>query len=255
MWTPDVYEGAPTPVTAYLSVVSKTAGFAAFARVFWVGLTAQALVPVWTGLFAVLAALSMILGNLEALPQTNIKRLLGYSSIAQAGYLVTGLLAGGKLGLSALLFYLVAYLFANLSVFLVVVIVSSKTGSEQIVDYAGLWKREPFLGVVLTVGLFSLAGLPPFAGFAGKWFLFSAAVSKGYTWLAFTGVLFSAVSLYYYLQIVRQALLAEPKDSSLIETSLLEKIVLGVSLVAVILFGFWPAPIAQLAQAAAASLF
>ena len=181
MWTPDVYEGAPTPVTAYLSVVSKTAGFAAFARLFWVGLTAQTVVPVWTGLFAVLAALSMILGNLEALPQTNIKRLLGYSSIAQAGYLVTGLLAGGTLGISALLFYLVAYLFANLSVFLVVVIVSSKTGSERIVDYAGLWKKEPFLGVVLTVGLFSLAGLPPFAGFAGKWFLFSAAVSKGYT--------------------------------------------------------------------------
>jgi len=255
MWTPDVYEGAPLPVTAYLSVVSKIAGFAALARIFWVGLTAPALLPVWTGLFAVLAALSMILGNLEALPQTNLKRLMGYSSIAQAGYLVTGLLAGGTLGIGALLFYLAAYLFANLGVFLVAAVVSSKTGGERIVDYAGLWKREPFLAAVLTAGLFSLAGLPPFAGFAGKWFLFSAAVAKGYTWLALLGVLFSAVSLYYYLQIVRQALLAEPKDPSPIEAGLLEKCVLGFCLMAIVLFGFWPTPIAQWAQSAASSLF
>jgi NADH-quinone oxidoreductase subunit N len=255
MWTPDVYEGAPTPVTAYLSVVSKTAGFAAFVKLFWEGLTAPALTPVWVGLFSVLAALSMILGNLEALPQTNIKRLLGYSSIAQAGYLVTGFLAGGSLGLTSLLFYLVAYLLANMAVFLTVVIVSAKTGSEQIVDYAGLWKRAPFLGIVLTVSLFSLAGLPPFAGFAGKWYLFSAAVSKGYIWLVLIGVLFSTVSLYYYLQIVRQALLVEPKDESNIEVGPYEKIALGFSVTALILFGFWPTPLIHLAQAAAASLF
>jgi NADH-quinone oxidoreductase subunit N len=133
--------------------------------------------------------------------------------------------------------------------------VAAKTGSEQIVDYAGLWKRAPLLGIVLTVSLFSLAGLPPFAGFAGKWYLFSAAVSKGFVWLAMTGVLFSAVSLYYYLQIVRQALLVEPKDSFLIEVGPVEKIALGLSVVALILFGFWPTPLIHLAQAAAASLF
>ncbi|MGH7738549.1 MAG: NADH-quinone oxidoreductase subunit N [bacterium] len=255
MWTPDVYEGAPTPVTAYLSVVSKTAGFAAFVRIFWEGLNSPALEPIWIGLFSVLAALSMILGNLEALPQTNIKRLLAYSSIAQAGYLSMGFLAGGKLGLTALLFYLTAYLFANLAVFLVVVLVSAKTQSEQIVDFAGLWKRAPFLGLVLTVGLFSLAGLPPFAGFAGKWYLFSAAISKGYIWLAVIGVLFSAVSLYYYLQIVRQALLAEPKDMSPIPIGWVEKIALGISMAALVIFGFWPSLIVEAAQVAAASLF
>ncbi|HET9869346.1 MAG TPA: NADH-quinone oxidoreductase subunit N, partial [bacterium] len=255
MWTPDVYEGAPTPVTAYLSVVSKTAGFAAFTRIFWGGLAAPAILPVWVGLFGVLAALSMVLGNLEALPQTNLKRLLGYSSIAQAGYLAVGFLAGGELGMTALLFYLVAYLFANLSLFLVVGLVAARTGGERIVDFAGLWKRAPFLGLTLAVGLFSLAGLPPFAGFAGKWYLFSAAVAKGYLWLALIGVLFSAVSLYYYLQIVRQALLADPADASPIPVSWLEKAFLGLSVAALILFGVWPTPIAQAAQAAAATLF
>ena len=255
MWTPDVYEGAPTPVTAFLSVVSKTAGFAAFVKLFWEGLAVPALTPIWVGLFSILAALSMVLGNLEALPQSNIKRLLGYSSIAQAGYLMAGFLAGGSLGLTALLFYLLVYLLANMAVFMTVVIVADKTGSEQIVDYAGLWKRAPLLGVVLTVSLFSLAGLPPFAGFAGKWYLFSAAVSKGFVWLALTGVLFSAVSLYYYLQIVRQALLVEPKDSSLIEVGPIEKIALGFCVAALIVFGFWPTPLIQMAQAAAASLF
>ncbi len=188
MWTPDVYEGAPTPVTAFLSVASKTAGFAAFVRLFWVGLSSPAVLPVWLGLFAVLAVMSMILGNLEALPQTNIKRMMAYSSIAQAGYISTGFLAGGQLGLTAVLFYLFVYLFANLGAFLAIVIVSNKTGSDQIEDYAGMWKRSPLIGVVLLVCLLSLAGVPPFAGFSGKWYLFGAAISKGYTWLALVGM-------------------------------------------------------------------
>jgi len=201
MWTPDVYEGAPTPITAYLSVASKTAGFAAFVRLFWVGLSVPALQPTWVGLFGVLAALSMILGNLEALPQKNIKRLMAYSSIAQAGYITTGFLAGGPLGLSAVLFYLFIYLFSNMGVFLAITIVYSKTGSDQIEDFAGIWKRSPLIGVVLLVCLLSLAGIPPLAGFAGKWYLFSAAISKGYVWIALVGLIFSTVSLYYYLQI------------------------------------------------------
>ncbi len=255
MWTPDVYEGAPTPVTAFLSVASKTAGFAAFIRLFWVGLNVPALQPVWVGLFGVLAALSIILGNLEAIPQKNIKRLMGYSSIAQAGYISTGFLAIGPMGLTAVLFYLFVYLFANMGVFLAIVIVSNKTGSEQIEDYAGMWKRSPLIGMVLLVCLLSLAGVPPFAGFSGKWYLFGAAISKGYVWLALVGMSFSVVSLYYYLQVVRQALIVDPKDSSPISISPLEKLVLVACVVITVTLGFWPKPVMDLAQAAASSLF
>jgi NADH-quinone oxidoreductase subunit N len=255
MWTPDVYEGAPTPVTAFLSVASKTAGFAAFVRFFWVGLSSEAVLPVWMGLFAVLAAMSIILGNLEALPQRNIKRMMAYSSIAQAGYISTGFLAGGKLGLTAVLFYLFVYLFANLGAFLAIVIVSGKTGSDQIEDYAGMWKRSPLIGVVLLVCLLSLAGVPPFAGFSGKWYLFGAAVKMGYVWLALVGMVFSVISLYYYLQVVRQALVVDAKDSSPIEINFLEKAVLVLCVVLTVTLGVWPTPIMAVAQAAATSLF
>lgn len=255
MWTPDVYEGAPTPVTAYLSVASKTAGFAAFVRLFWVGLSASTIQPVWVGLFAVLSAMSIVLGNLEAIPQRNIKRMMAYSSIAQAGYISTGFLAGGKMGLTALLFYTFVYLFANLGAFLAITVVSHKTGSDQIEDYAGIWKRSPLIGVVLLVCLLSLAGVPPFAGFSGKWYLFGAAISMGYTWLALVGMVFSVISLYYYLQVVRQALILDPKDSSPIEVGLGEQAVLIVCVALTVTLGFWPKPIMDLAQSAASALF
>ena len=255
MWTPDVYEGAPTPVTAFLSVASKTAGFAAFVRLFWVGLSAPSVTPVWVALFGVLAAMSIILGNLEALPQRNIKRMMAYSSIAQAGYVSTGFLAGGRLGLTAVLFYLFVYLFANLGAFLAIVIVSHKTGSDQIEDYAGMWKRSPLIGVVLLVCLLSLAGVPPFAGFSGKWYLFGAAVKTGYTWLALVGMVFSVISLYYYLQVVRQALVSDAKDASPIEMNRLEQLVLIICVLFTVTLGFWPAPIMNAAQSAATALF
>ncbi len=255
MWTPDVYEGAPTPITAYLSTASKTAGFAAFIRLFWVGLPAPALQVVWAGLFAVLAAISIVLGNLEAIPQTNLKRLMAYSSIAQAGYISAGFLAGGNLGLTAVLFYLFIYLFANMGVFLAIAVVSAKTGSEKIEDFAGMWKRSPLIGAALLVCLLSLAGVPPFAGFAGKWYLFSAAISKGYTWLALVGMIFSVVSLYYYLQVVRQALVVEAKDPSPIEMGLLEKLVLVICILVTVTLGFWPAPVMDYARWAASTLF
>lgn len=255
MWTPDVYEGAPTPVTAFLSVASKTAGFAAFVRLFWVGLNIPALQPVWVSLFAVLAAASIVIGNLEAIPQKNIKRMMAYSSIAQAGYISTGFLAIGPMGLTAMLFYLFVYLFANLGAFLAIVIVSHKTGSDQIEDYAGMWKRSPLIGVVLLVCLLSLAGVPPFAGFSGKWYLFGAAIAKGYTWLALLGMAFSVISLYYYLQVSRQCLINDAKDSTPIEISLLEKIVLVVCVVFTVTLGFWPTPLMDVAQTAATSLF
>lgn len=255
MWTPDVYEGAPTPVTAYLSVASKTAGFAAFVRIFWEGLSVPALMTTWTALFAVLAALSIVLGNLIAIPQSNIKRMMAYSSIAQAGYLAIGFLAGNAMGLTALLFYSFVYLFANMGAFLAIVIVAARTGSEQIEDYSGLWKRSPLLGVVLLVCLLSLAGVPPFAGFSGKWYLFGAAISKGYTWLALLGMGFSVVSLFYYLQVVKKALMSDPREDSPIEVNFLEKAVLLVCIVVTVLFGFWPTPLMDLAQSAASSLF
>jgi NADH-quinone oxidoreductase subunit N len=255
MWTPDVYEGAPTPITAFLSVASKTAGFAAFVRLFWVGLSGPTALPVWVGLFSVLAAMSMVLGNLEAIPQTNIKRMMGYSSIAQAGYISTGFLAGGPMGLTAVLFYLFVYLFANLGAFLAIVIVSHKTGSDQIEDYAGIWKRSPLIGVVLLVCLLSLAGVPPFAGFSGKWYLFGAAIHNGYIWLALVGMVFSVVSLYYYLQVVRQALVSDPKDSSPIEMNGVEAALLVICVVFTVTLGFWPKPIMDVAQAASSALF
>ncbi len=255
MWTPDVYEGAPTPVTAFLSTVSKTAGFAAFIRIFWVGLAVPSLQPVWVGLFAVLAAASIVLGNLEALPQTNLKRLMAYSSIAQAGYISTGFLAGGQLGMTAVLFYLFVYLFANMGVFLSIALVSAKTGSEDIVAFSGIWKRSPIIGVMLLVGLLSLAGVPPFAGFSGKWYLFGAAIHQGYTWLALVGMVFSVVSLYYYLMVAKQALVSDPSDSSPIPVNPLEKGALFICIAMTVVLGFWPAPVMKLAEMAASSLF
>jgi NADH-quinone oxidoreductase subunit N len=255
MWTPDVYEGAPTPVTAFLSVASKTAGFAAFIKIFYVGLSSPSLIPVWIGLFSVLAAMSIVLGNLEAIPQTNIKRLMAYSSIAQAGYISIGFLAGGQLGLTAVLYYLFVYLFANMGVFLAIVIVTAKTGSELISDYAGMWKRSPLIGVVLLVCLLSLAGVPPFAGFSGKWYLFGAGISKGFTWLAMLAMVFSVVSLYYYLQVVRQALISDAKDPSPIPVNLVETVLLVICVLVTVTLGFWPTPVMNLAQAAASVLF
>ncbi len=255
MWTPDVYEGAPTPVTAFLSTVSKTAGFAAFIRIFWVGLAVPSLQPVWVGLFAVLAAASIILGNLEALPQTNLKRLMAYSSIAQAGYISTGFLAGGQLGLTAVLFYLFVYLFANMGVFLCISLVSAKTGSEEIADFGGMWKRSPIIGVMLLVGLLSLAGVPPFAGFSGKWYLFGAAIHQGYTWLALVGMVFSVVSLYYYLMVAKQALINDAPEVSPIPVNALEKAALFLCIAVTVILGFWPTPIMKMAETAASSLF
>jgi NADH-quinone oxidoreductase subunit N len=255
MWTPDVYEGAPTPITAFLSVASKSAGFAAFIRLFWVGLAVPALQPVWVGLFAVLAAASIALGNLEALPQTNLKRLMAYSSIAQAGYIMTGFLAGGTLGMTAVLFYLFVYLFANMGVFLSISLVSAQTGSEEISGFAGLWKRSPVIGVMLLVGLLSLAGVPPFAGFSGKWYLFGAAIHQGYTWLAMVGMIFSVVSLYYYLMVAKKALVDDASDPTPIPVNGLEKALLLICILMTVILGFWPTPVMKMAETAASSLF
>ena len=194
LWVPDVYEGAPTPVAAYLSVGSKAAGMAVLLR-FVLGVFGAAS-AMWVTLLAALAAMTMCYGNLAAIPQTNIKRLLGYSSIGHVGYLLMGVAASSTLGAAAILYYLLAYLFTNLCVFLVVVIVGRHTHSDRLEDYAGLAQRSPLLGCALFVSLLSLAGVPPLGGFVGKFLLLMATVQSGLFWLAVIGGINVVISLY-----------------------------------------------------------
>lgn len=200
-WTPDVYEGAPTTVTAFMAVGVKAAAFAAFARVFL-----HTLGPIhtqWWQILWILAALTMTVGNVTALVQNNIKRMLAYSSIAHAGYLLVAMVAGKDLGGAALMYYLVAYGLMTLGAFSVVLAVGRKgEPNEEFSDYAGLGFRYPVLGMAMTLFMLSLTGVPPLVGFTGKFYIFSAAVKAGYVWLAVIGVLNSVVSAYYYIRVV-----------------------------------------------------
>ena len=200
-WTPDVYEGAPTPITAFISTASKAAGFAVLLRVMLAVFPAVA--GDWTGILAGMATATMTLGNLLALAQKNIKRLLAYSSIAHAGYALIGLVALSQFGAASLVFYLTAYVVTNLAAFAVVILFARSAGSEEIADYAGLSRRSPGLALALMVALLSLAGMPPLAGFVAKFYVFAAAVQSGWIWLAFVGVLNAIVGLYYYLTILK----------------------------------------------------
>ena len=210
MWVPDVYEGAPTTITAYLSVGSKAAGFAIILRVFLTSFHAHVQMGYdWGIIFAVLAVISMIIGNVAAIPQTNIKRMLGYSSIAQAGYLMVGLAAAGIFNFassslsstmpaqSGLLFFLVSYALTNLGAFIAVIIISEKINSDNIADYAGMGKRSPLLALALTFCLISLIGIPPAAGFMAKFYIFSQAVQNDLLWLVIVAVINSVISAYY----------------------------------------------------------
>ncbi len=200
MWTPDVYEGAPTSVTAFMAVGVKAAAFAAFARVFFLAFLAMKLD--WTMLLWVLAVATMTVGNVTAIVQTNIKRMLAYSSIAHAGYLLVALVAANQLGAVSLLYYLLAYTLMNLGAFGVVILVGRKKDSYlNIYDYSGLGFQHPALAASMALFMFALAGMPPTAGFVGKFYIFSAAVQGGYIWLAIIGVMNSLVSAYYYLRI------------------------------------------------------
>lgn len=203
-WTPDVYEGAPTPVTAFVSTASKAASFALLVRVFGAVWPAEA-AAYWTGLLAAMAAITMTLGNLLALVQKNVKRLLAYSSIAQAGYTLLGVIAltETNIGVAAVAFYMFMYVLTNIAAFTVVIAVSNTTGSDEIADLAGLGRRAPYLALAMVLALLSLGGVPPLAGFFGKFFLFAAAVDVGYVWLAILGVLNAIVALYYYLTVIK----------------------------------------------------
>ncbi len=212
MWTPDVYEGAPTPVTAYLSVASKAAGFAVAIRVFQTALPSAQ--PEWTTLVALLAAVTMTFGNVVAMAQTNIKRMLAYSTIAQAGYVLIGVATGTDLGVAGVLFYLAAYTATNLAAFIAVIEITGRTGSERIADFAGLHQRAPWLAFVLAVSLLSLAGLPPLAGFFAKIYIFWAALQSGLIWLVLLGVLNSALSLYYYARVIHDMYMLPGTDAA-----------------------------------------
>ncbi|MEK6718922.1 MAG: NADH-quinone oxidoreductase subunit N [candidate division NC10 bacterium] len=200
MWTPDVYEGAPTSVTAFMIAGTKAAAFAAFLRILMTAL--PVLQPDWSRVLWVLAVLTMTVGNVVAIAQSNIKRMLAYSSIAHAGYILVALVAANKLGSGSILFYLTAYTFMNLGAFAVVVALARQDGERVIIDdYAGLGLKYPFLGAAMALFMFSLAGIPPTGGFMGKFYIFSAAIQANYIGLAIVGVLNSVISVFYYLRI------------------------------------------------------
>lgn len=255
-WCPDVYQGAPTPVTAFLSVAPKAVGFAMIARFFYLGfssfdgMTGEVLGGEWPNLLAVIAAATMTLGNLTAIWQNNLKRLLAYSSIAHAGYMMMGIVMLSPAGLQAIMFYTAVYLFMNLGAFLVVILIAEKTGSEDIGEYKGMGWRAPFLAAVMTVFLASLTGLPPTAGFIGKVYLFAAVVEGGLWWLALVGVLNSAVSLYYYWRIVRTMYLDDPEEGAKpILVSGLANVSLAILLAATLVFGLFFTPLSKLTEA------
>src|SRR6478609_4528388 len=201
MWAPDVYEGAPTPITAFLSVGSKAASFAMLIRIFVEGLPSMA--ADWRLLFYVLSILTMTAGNVAAVTQSNVKRMLAYSSIAHAGYVLIGIVAGTSRGITATLVYLMIYAFMQLGAFAVVVLLrSTDTAGDELKDFSGLAFRNPFAAFAMLLFMLSLGGIPPTAGFMGKFWLFSAAIDAHYYGLAVVGVLNSAVSLYYYVRIV-----------------------------------------------------
>jgi len=261
MWTPDVYEGSPTSVTAFMAVASKAASFAAFLRVFLEGL--GGLKANWYALFLILCLATLALGNVVAIVQTNIKRMLAYSSIANAGYALIGAVVAGYVpasrdtqafGLSSVMLYLAIYSFMTLGAFAIIAMLR-KGGVEgdEIEDYAGLAKRQPVAAFLMLAFMASLAGIPPTAGFIGKFYLFMAAVKADLAWLAVVGVLFAAVSAYYYLRVVMVMYMREPETAgaeSRLATSPVLAVALACAFAGVLVFGLYPNPLVSFATQA-----
>ncbi len=256
-WAPDVYEGSPTPVAGFLSTASKAAGFAVIVRFFFVAFPDFA--PSWTVVLAALAAITMTVGNLLAISQTNIKRLLAYSSIAHAGYALIGVVAFTQLGAASVVFYLAAYIATNLLAFGVVMAFSRITGLEDIKDYAGMSRRNPWLALMMLAAFLSLAGMPPFGGFVAKVFVFAAGVQAGYTWLVVVGILNSIIGVYYYLNAMKYVYLYrmpnEDEENHPIPLTRPYTIALAVLALGVILVGTVFAPWFSWSNAAALNLF
>ncbi len=253
MWAPDVYEGAPTPVTAFLSVGSKAASFAMLLRIFVEGLPSMS--ADWRMLFEALAIISMTIGNLAALTQTNLKRMLAYSSIAHAGYVLIGIVAGTPRGVSATLIYLLIYSFMQLGAFAVIVMMRRQdVVGDELKDFAGLHVRHPLAAFAMLLFMLSLGGIPPTAGFMGKFWLFGAAIEAGYVWLAVIGVLNSAVSLYYYIRIVVFMYVKPPAAGSQPAMSPPLSLALAVAVVATLVLGIYPRVLFDLAESSARTL-
>jgi NADH-quinone oxidoreductase subunit N len=261
-WTPDVYEGAPITITAFLSVASKAGGFAMMIRFFKVTFIDSRVVSLpegswatfegfeWYQIIAAISVLTMTLGNLVAIWQNNLKRLLAYSSIAHAGYMLMGVVVLNNEGLAAILVYFVVYLFMNLGAFYVVMLVANKTGSEDIEDYKGLASRAPFISVALAIFLVSLTGLPPTAGFIGKLYLFAALINSGWVWLAVVGALNSVIALYYYVRVFRNMYIrTDTQQTSPLVFPRIQTATVLVLLVPTILLGLYFTPLVELAQA------
>ncbi len=253
MWAPDVYEGAPTPVTAFLSVGSKAASFAMLIRIFLEGLPSMN--ADWRLLFEVLAIITMTVGNVAALTQSNLKRMLAYSSIAHAGYLLMGVVAGTSRGVAAMLVYLMVYAFMQLGAFAVIVLMRRKDAmGDELKDLSGLYLRHPLAAFAMLMFMLSLGGIPPTAGFMGKLWLFGAAIDSGYYTLAIIGVLNSAVSLYYYIRVVVfMYLKKETTGSEPVSTPTLT-LTLGAAVLATIVLGLYPRLLFEAAEASARSL-
>ena len=252
MWAPDVYEGAPTPIAAFLSVGSSAASFAMLLRIFLEGLPSMSVD--WRFLFEALSIVTMTVGNLAALTQTNVKRMLAYSSIAHGGYVLIGVVAGPR-GVTATLIYLFVYAFMQLGAFTVVAMLRRRdVVGEELKDFSGLHFRSPFAAFAMLIFMLSLGGIPPTAGFMGKFWLFSAAIDAHLYWLAVIGVLNSAVSLYYYVRIVvfmylkKETIGSEPSISPSLTFAL------AVAVVATIALGIYPRPLFELAEASARTL-
>jgi NADH-quinone oxidoreductase subunit N len=253
-WAPDVYEGAPTPVAGFLSTASKAAGFAVLVRVFMSAF--PALTDNWTMLFAVIATITMTVGNAIALAQKNIKRMLAYSSIAHAGYILVGVVTFSELGIASVIFYLIAYLLTNMAAFGVIAVAGNALGSDETEAYDGLSRRSPGLALVMLVAFLSLAGMPPFGGFIAKVLVFAAAVKDGWIWLAFVGILNSIIGLYYYLVVLKRVYLyrSEKEDQPII-ISRPYRIALTVLSLGILLLGAFFAPWFTWSSGAAAGLF
>ena len=239
-WIPDTYQGAPTPVTAFLSIAPKAASFAILLRMFFS--TLPALKPEWVWLMIGTAILSMLYGNIVAISQRNIKRLLAYSGIAQIGNILIGMAAGTKMGSESVLFYFLTYLFANLGAFAVVIAFSQATNSDEIEDYSGLNRRSPFLAFAMLIFLLSLAGVPPLAGFIGKIYVFAAAIKEELYTLIAIGLISIVISLYYYIIVVKKMYINEPTDPTPIAIPGALKAAIYISLAGTLILGMWPKP-------------
>jgi NADH-quinone oxidoreductase subunit N len=254
-WAPDIYEGAPTPIAGFLSTASKAAGFVVLLRVLVTVFTPSA-TPEWNNLLAIIAVLTMTIGNVLALAQKNIKRLLAYSSIAHAGYLLIGVVALSQLGITSVVFYLIAYIITNLAAFGIVMTFSLVVGSDEISAYSGLSRRKPGLALAMLVAFLSLAGMPPLAGFMAKLFVFAAAVKVDMVWLAFIGVLNSIVGLYYYMTVLKHVYLFRSDDEDKpLAISRPYSIALTILILGIILVGTIFGPWFNISTTIASSLF